>query len=176
MLNREEVARLLEYTVWANHRILRATATLSPADFRRDLGASHGGVRGTLVHMLGAEWIWFERWKGLSPAKGVDEGDYPDVIALRDRWTAIEQHRAAWVAELKDEALARTVRFRLLDGRDFESPLWQLVQHAVNHSTYHRGQVTLLLRLLGAKTVGTDMLLWDRDRDRREVRGPEGPG
>jgi uncharacterized damage-inducible protein DinB len=170
MLAREDVGRLLDYTVWANHRILRCAATLSAASFRRDLGSSHGGVRGTLAHILGAEWIWLERWKGISPDKGVDEGEFPDIVVLRDRWALVEQHRAAWFAALKEPALARQVSFRTLDGRQFEAPLWQLVQHTVNHSTYHRGQVMALLRMLGAKPVSTDMLLWDRDRDRREAR------
>jgi uncharacterized damage-inducible protein DinB len=170
MLSRDDIGRLLEYTVWANHRILRAAATLNTANFRRDLGSSHGGVRGTLVHILGAEWIWLERWKGISPDKGIDEGEFTDVVALRDRWTVLEEHRAAWFAALKEPALAKEVRFRTLDGRQFEAPLWQLVQHTTNHSTYHRGQVMTLLRILGAKTVATDMLLWDRDRERRESR------
>jgi uncharacterized damage-inducible protein DinB len=34
-----------------------------------------------------------------------------------------------------------------------------------NHGTYHRGQVIALLRLLGAKPVTTDMVLWDRKQD-----------
>jgi uncharacterized damage-inducible protein DinB len=29
-------------------------------------------------------------------------------------------------------------------------PFWQMLQHVVNHASYHRGQVTTLLRQLGA--------------------------
>ena len=50
MLTKEDLGRLLEYTVWANHRVMRVAATLAPDDFKRDLGSSHGGVRGTLTH------------------------------------------------------------------------------------------------------------------------------
>jgi uncharacterized damage-inducible protein DinB len=32
------------------------------------------------------------------------------------------------------------------------------MQHLVNHSSYHRGQVTTLLRQLGADAVSTDLL------------------
>jgi uncharacterized damage-inducible protein DinB len=41
--------------------------------------------------------------------------------------------------------------------------LWQLVQHVANHSTYHRGQVTSLLRQVGGRTVQTDMVVFDRE-------------
>ena len=164
MLNREDAHRLFEYTAWANHRIMRAAATLSPDDFRRDLGASHGGVRGTLTHVMSAEWMWLERWKGVSQTRFIDEGEFPDVVALRDRWALIEGHRRDWLAGIPEGPLAAIIRYRTTEGRPYEAPLWQLVQHAVNHSTYHRGQVTVLLRLLGAPPVSTDLVLWDRAR------------
>jgi uncharacterized damage-inducible protein DinB len=167
MLSKEDAGRLIDYTVWANHRAMRAAATLSNDDFKRDLGSSHGGVRGTLVHTLGAEWIWLERWKGVSPTRRLDEGEFADVMAVRERWAVIEDHRASWLASLRDGALAETIHYTTLDKRSHESPLWQLVQHVANHSTYHRGQVVLLLRQLGAKTVSTDLVLWDRDREAR---------
>ena len=164
MLSKEDAGRLLDYTVWANHRAMRAAATLSGDDFKRDLGSSHGGVRGTLVHTLGAEWIWLERWKGVSPNRRLDEAEFPDVMAVRERWRVIEDHRASWLASLREGALAETIRYTTLDKRSFENPLWQLVQHVANHSTYHRGQVITLMRILGAKAPASDMVLWDRER------------
>lgn len=163
MLTKEAFGRLLEYTVWANHRVLRAAATLSADDFKRDLGNSHGGVRGTLVHTMGAEWIWLERWKGLSPTRGIDEGEFPTVVELSDRWRTIEEHRGSWLRGLSESAAAEVVRYSTLDGRPFETALWKLVQHVANHSTYHRGQVITMLRQLGARAVSTDMVLWDRE-------------
>jgi uncharacterized damage-inducible protein DinB len=170
MIQKEDLGRLLEYTVWANHRLLRPVATLSVADFKKDVGMSHGGVRGTLTHILDSEWIWLERWKGVSPKARTDEGEFSDVVALRDRWIAIEKHRDEWFKNLRPSAVGETVAYRSLDGKNFEAPLWQLVQHSVNHSSYHRGQVAALLRLLGAKPVSTDMVFWDRDAKARAKR------
>jgi uncharacterized damage-inducible protein DinB len=164
MFGRDDAARLIEYTIWANHRVMRAAATLGSDDFKRDLGSSHGGVRGTLVHTMGAEWIWLERWKGVSPTRPLDESEFADVMAVRERWTVIEDHRASWLASLKEGALAETIRYTTLDRRAWETPLWQLLQHVTNHSTYHRGQVITLLRILGARGVTTDMVAWDRER------------
>ena len=171
MLSKEDVGRLLDYTVWANHRAMRAAATLSVDDFKRDLGSSHGGVRGTLVHAMGAEWIWLERWKGASPTSPIDESEFADVMAVRERWTVIEDHRASWLSGLRESALAETIRYTTLDRRPFEGPLWQLVQHVANHSTYHRGQVVTLMRILGAKATSSDMVLWDRERTKPADEG-----
>jgi uncharacterized damage-inducible protein DinB len=165
MLGKEDLGRLLEYTVWANHRVMRVAATISIDDFKRDLGSSHGGVRGTLAHTMGAEWIWLERFKGVSPARGLDEGEFADIVALRDRWTLIEEHRADWFRSLREADAAAPVEFRTLAGAAYRTPLWQLLQHMANHSSYHRGQVVTMLRQLGARTVSTDLLLWDRESE-----------
>ncbi|HWX23655.1 MAG TPA: DinB family protein [Vicinamibacteria bacterium] len=170
MIQKEDLGRLLEYTVWANHRILRPVATLSVAEFKRDLGSSHGGIRGTLSHMVDCEWIWLERWKGVSPKARMDEGEFADVVALRDRWTAIEKHRDVWFRALRPSAVGEIVAYKSLDGKSFEAPLWKLVQHVVNHATYHRGQVTALLRILNTRAVSTDMVVWDRDAKVRARR------
>jgi uncharacterized damage-inducible protein DinB len=171
MLSKEDLGRLLDYTVWANHRVVRAAATLSKSEFQRDLKASHGGVRGTLTHMLGAEWIWLERWKGTSPPRGIDEGEFATLMALHDRWKTVEEHRASWFENLPEEAPASLVLYKTLDGRPYETLLWQLVQHVANHSTYHRGQVITMLKQLGAKVVSTDMVIWDRDPKKRRGAG-----
>jgi uncharacterized damage-inducible protein DinB len=165
MLGKDDLARLFDYNVWANHRLLRAAATLSADDFTRDaLRASHGGVRGTLVHIMAAEWLWLERWKGVCPPRLWDEGEFPDVAALQERWTVIEDHRADWFRGQDERSLAADVSYRTLAGEPFQAPLWQLMQHVLNHSTYHRGQVTLLLRAAGAPPPATDLHLWDRAR------------
>jgi uncharacterized damage-inducible protein DinB len=170
MLDKDALRRLLDYTRWANHRIVRAAATLTVDEFRRDLNSSHGGVRGTLVHMMWAELIWLERWKGLPNPRPFDESEFADVLALRERWNAVDEHRSAWFAELSADGPAAIVRYKTMDGKPYEEPLWQLVQHVANHATYHRGQVTTFLRQLGAKAVNTDMVTWDREGSPSKTR------
>jgi len=162
-MQKEDLGRLLEYTVWANHRILRPVATLTVAEFKKDMGSSHGGLRGTLAHMVDSDLLWLERWKGMSPRDLIDEGEFPDVVALRDRWTLVEKHRDAWFKGLRPSEVSEPVQYKSRDGKSHEAPLYQLIEHVVNHSTYHRGQITTLLRKIGAKTVATDMVIWDRE-------------
>lgn len=176
MFDKDDVRRLFDYTVWANHRIVRVAATLGVDDFKRDLGSSHGGVRGTLTHTMSAEWIWLERWKGFAPTRHIDEGEFADVVGLRERWTAVEEHRESWLDSLRPEAVAAPVSYKSLAGVPATGPLWQLVQHVANHSSYHRGQVLMMLRQLGAQPVSTDMVLWDREREAKAARNvPQAP-
>jgi len=170
MLDRDDLARLLRYTVWANHRAMRVAATLSVEDFKRDLRSSHGGVRGTLAHMMWSELVWLERWKGLPTPPQVDESEFADVVALRDRWTVLEQHRETWFDGVPPEGAARLVRYKTTEGLACEDPLWHLVQHVANHASYHRGQLTTFFRQLGARPVSLDMTAWGREEKAKEAK------
>lgn len=161
-LSRQGARRLFDYTEWANRLVREAAAELPLEEWSRDLKSSHGGVGGTLVHTLGAEWIWLERWNGRSPPGMPRMEELAEPGALERRWRALEQERAAWLEGLDEGGLAAVCRYRSMAGQPFESPLWQLVQHVANHSTYHRGQVVAMLRMLGARVPGTDLVAWDR--------------
>ena len=157
----QDVDFLFAYNRWANARTLGAAATLAPDALTRDLGNSFPSVRDTLVHIYAAEWVWLMRWKGTSPA-GLDQGEFRDVAALRARWTALEQEQAGFLAGLSDADLVRSIDYANTKGQRYANPLGLLIQHQINHSTYHRGQVTTMLRQLGAQAIGTDFVTFVR--------------
>jgi uncharacterized damage-inducible protein DinB len=158
------MARLFDYCEWANHKFLDAVAPLDAEAYARDLKGSHGGIRGTLVHTYGAEWVWLERFEGRSPAGLPGEDQLADLAALRARWSALETERRAWLARLGADAGARVVDYRTFKGDAFRSELWPLVQHVANHGSYHRGQVAVFLRQLGVTPPPTDLVAFDRQR------------
>lgn len=163
-MNLDEIRTLIEYNHWANHRSLDACAPLTPEQFTRDLGNSFPSVRDTLAHILGAEWIWHERWNGRSPTALPPGNDFADMAALRARWAELESTICGYLGRLTEADLQRVLEYRLVSGQASAQPLWQLIQHLVNHGSYHRGQITTMLRILGAKPVGTDLITFYRER------------
>ncbi len=157
----KDVEFLFAYNRWANARTLDAVAALAPDAYTRDMGNSFGSVHDTLVHMYAAEWAWLLRWKGTSPA-GLDRSGLSGLAALRARWSELERDQAGFVAGLTDADLERTLDYANTKGERFSNPLGRLIQHQINHSTYHRGQVTTMLRQLGAQAIGTDLVTFLR--------------
>jgi uncharacterized damage-inducible protein DinB len=160
-----EIKELYEYNSWANQRVLGATARLSPGQLTRDLRSSFPSVLDTLVHTMGAEWIWLSRWKGTSPTGMPEEWDFPTHEALSSRWISLDQDLTDFASALSAEQLAAPLAYRNTRGEPYSAPLWQLMRHLVNHGSYHRGQVVTLLRQLGAEAVATDLVLFHRERD-----------
>jgi uncharacterized damage-inducible protein DinB len=163
-VNIEDIRTLYDYNAWANRRALEACAAVPPEQFRRDLGSSFPSLRDTLAHIYGAEWVWLERWHGRMPT-GLPSGiDFPDLESTRRRLNEVDRNLVDYVASLTAGDIQRVVEIKTTAGVPYTQPLWQMLQHLANHSTYHRGQVTTLLRQLGAKAVSTDMIVFYRER------------
>jgi uncharacterized damage-inducible protein DinB len=159
-MDAERLRALYEFNRWANATVLGAVSALRPEEWTRDLGNSFPSVRDTLVHILWAEWIWLSRWKGGSPKLMFDPTEFATVDLLRTRWLEVEHEQVEFVAGVSEESLRTVIEYVNTRGESFAYPLWQMLQHVVNHSTYHRGQVTMMLRQLGATPVPTDFLVF----------------
>ena len=154
----EQICALYDYNAWANRRILDACGALTEEQFTRDLGSSFRSVRDTVVHILGGEWIWLERWHGRSHSALPPSSDFPTLASVRARWAEIERGLKDFAAGVSAADLDRVIEYRNTRGNRFAYPLRSMLQHVVNHGTYHRGQVTTLLRQLGARPRPTDLL------------------
>jgi uncharacterized damage-inducible protein DinB len=160
----EEIVALTEFNVWANHRVLAAVEALTSEQFTRDLGSSYSSVRDTLAHIMGVEWVWLERLQGTSPDAIPSAKDYADLNALRSRWNEIEKSFQEYMEELTKAELDEEVAYKTFSFGPGKNPRWQIIQHLVNHGSYHRGQIVTMLRQLGAKGVSMDLITYYREQ------------
>ena len=159
-----DIRTLYEFNYWAKARIMRVVETLSGEQFTKNLGSSHGGIHETLVHIVGAEHIWLSRWIGQPVFKLLDPNDYLTIPTVRQKWDEVEQGMSQFVSNLTEENLSALVTYKTTEGKQFSNPLWQMMHHLVNHSTYHRGQIVTMLRQLGVKPIGTDLITFYREK------------
>jgi uncharacterized damage-inducible protein DinB len=159
-----EMRELFAFNFWANHRILGASDALTAEQFTKELGSSFSSVRDTLAHIWGVEWIWLERLQGRSPSGFPNAKDIPDLASLRPRWAEVEKSWTEYLRQQGEAELLEEVNYKTMSFGPARNPRWQIMQHVVNHGTYHRGQVTTMLRQLGVKGVGTDLIFFYRER------------
>jgi uncharacterized damage-inducible protein DinB len=161
----EELRLLFDYHYWARDRILNAVEPLSPDQVTRDMGNSFRSVRDTLAHIYAADWAWYSRWIGHSPTALLPADMFPDIAAIRAAWIELERNVRALLADLDDQGVNRVHEYRLLSGQPGATVFWQMAQHVVNHATYHRGQVTTMLRQLGVEPAkAMDLIAFYRER------------
>jgi uncharacterized damage-inducible protein DinB len=175
-MTKDDIQLLYAYDRWANNRVLQAASALSTEQFTRDLRGSFRSVRDTLVHIIAGEWGWLAYWKESSPCSAFltdlrtrrdalfNPDAFPNVATVHLKWAEVEKEQAEFVNRLTNESLEKMVPFRTTQVR-----LAHLMQHLANHSTYHRGQIALMMRQLGAAPLATDFhvfLVSDKDETR----------
>ena len=175
MIPLETLREMFEYNYWARDAQLAACEKLTPEQFLRPMGSSFSSVRDTLVHLVAVEWIWCSRWRGGSPNKADAEayaaGKFPTLESIRQKWCDIELDVRDYLAHISEFDLERSITYTNLAGKQFTYSLSQLLWHLVNHQTYHRGQITTLLRQLGASAPGIDYLVFVESRKQRQSAG-----
>jgi uncharacterized damage-inducible protein DinB len=149
---------LFSHNYWARDRQLRVCAALTGEQFLRPLGNSFPSVRDTLVHLLAVEWLWLERWRGRSPRVLLAPEEFQTFADVRERWEAVEQEMRQYLATLSAGTLDQPVTCTSTRGNTWTYPLWRMMVHFLEHQTYHRGQVTALLRQLGVQPPKVDFL------------------
>lgn len=176
-MTKDDIVLLYEYDRWANNRVLQACSPLSNEQFTRDLGGSFCSVRDTFVHIIAGEWGWIQYWKEHAPSAAFvvemmerrkvmfDPSAYTDLAAVRLKWAEVEREQIQFIDGLNDESLKQ-----LLPVRATEIRLVHLMQHVANHSTYHRGQIALMMRQLGAVPQATDFHIFVMQRESESVR------
>ncbi len=160
---KESLEADLEYSAWANRRLLGMCSLLTDDERVRDLGQSHRSVLHTLHHMYESERFWADclRRDAMPPMDqiGEPEGE-PDVRfdELVARWPEVWDGAERWLASVAEEDLAQALRSRLPNGVEFHFARWQLLRHMVNHSTLHRGQIVGMLRAMGKQPPNVDLM------------------
>lgn len=153
---------LLHYTRWANQRLF-SMVTDEWAD--APVPSSFPGIRPTFFHLWDAELIWYQRLTGdfsnvWPPAKVVTGTMADDLVELEK----LENQFIALMMTKDESYFTQRMTYTNLQGREFSNEHFHVVQHVVNHSTFHRGQVVTQLRQLGATSIpSTDMIAYFRE-------------
>ena len=159
-----DIQLLYEFNYWAKGRMLGAVESLQEDDLYKDFKTSFKGIHGTLVHICAAENTWLQRFTGNPSPKFLKIDDLPKYSDVKAKWEDVEKGMLAYVASLTDAMLQESFSFLTSDGKSVSNLRWHTLQHLVNHGTYHRGQITSLIRQLGGTPVSTDLIAFYRQK------------
>jgi len=153
------IGQLYDYHTWANRRLFEISANLGEAATSRPMGThwSFPTLKGMFAHIYGADALWLARWRGSSPARLHDDGDFPTLGDLRAKWDLLEVEQRAFVDALTEADLTRPFSYRNAQGTEFRLSLGPIVQHVVNHATHHRSEVAAMLTMISGSPPDTGM-------------------
>ena len=150
---------LFNYNYWARDRQLKVCVALTEDQFKRPLGSSFSSVRDTLVHMVAVERLWLERWRGQTPQSLLRPEEFPTLPAVQKYWHEVEREMREYLSNLNEKVIEQPITYVNTRGQTWTYALWRMMLHLLNHQSYHRGQVTTLLRQLEIQPTQVDFLV-----------------
>ena len=156
----DDLFALFEYNRWADDRVVQAVRLLTPEQYAEQPAPDCPSIRATLVHMADAPMIWARRIGGETVTQRLAEADAP---LLEDAVRLLEQAHemcGLLLPTLSPERLSTIFTYRNLRGETNSLPLWAVMRHIINHSSYHRGQITAGLMRFGVEPPLMDLALW----------------
>jgi uncharacterized damage-inducible protein DinB len=161
-MNIQDIRILYQYNYWANHKILESSARVSQDQFIAPTGHSYGSLRGTLVHLLDAEYGWrmLCQHNALTGFDSLTDDNFPGIDSLAQRWQNEETAMRGYLSGLTDEDLVGYVRYTTDEGHKRERLLWHCLLHLANHGTQHRSEAADILTGYGCSPGDLDFTLF----------------
>ncbi len=156
----DDLISLYAYNSWANARVLETLRAMSEADYVKEQGGGWPSLRATFVHLAGATDAWAERFSGRDATRRATIEELPGLEDAARILLAAEEKHARLLPTFTPERLAGPFIWKNLKGERKTAPFWVVVKHVVNHQTYHRGQISAMVRRLGHTPKSTDMVVW----------------
>ncbi len=156
---------LFEYNDWAIHRILARAEGLEPDLLTAPTAMPRGSLWDTLFHALGAEWLWTQRCRGVSPDHNLPEPPERTVPVFRKMWERQHADSLALINSLSKQDLDRLIRYSTMHGDPDEGRIGNMLLHAGTHTVQHRTEAAQILTEYGRSPGDLDFddFVWYRN-------------
>jgi uncharacterized damage-inducible protein DinB len=139
------------YNEWANKRLVEWLQTKPSGLMELEVPSSFPGIKGTLVHIWDTQRFWLAVLQQVeAPASFRQFGFYGTLDEAFDGLIDQSKEFAAYVKSLTDAELQEEVILKT-PWADGVEPRMSFIQHCMNHSTYHRGQLITIGHTIGLK-------------------------
>ncbi|HYC84307.1 MAG TPA: DinB family protein [Chryseosolibacter sp.] len=142
--------KLYQYNAWATKRVIGTLVRQQVSDQK---------ILSLLGHVVAAQFLWLHRIKGLPPADVKLWGEYTldQLIPMSEN---IARQWLEFVESTDD--FNRELTYKNYVGDPYTNNVEMIMIHLVNHSSYHRAQIAMLLRQKGFEPINTDFITYDR--------------
>ncbi|MTH55700.1 DUF664 domain-containing protein [Bacillus mangrovi] len=156
---------LYAYNVWAHKRIFTHLKTFSPEIFHRELNSTFSSIAATMTHIYTTEYLWLQALVGKEMSEAMTEaqkrkGKLEEMQAdeMEKEFQALDAQFQSFFEACEDLEATFLLNNPYAGAR--ETSYSEVIFHIVNHSTYHRGNISAMLHELGEASVMTDYVYY----------------
>ncbi len=152
-----------KYNESVNRSILELVEPLSKEQIMMQTKAYYPSIFETLLHNFIADLNWQKRYrsavkqnKALSTTSLLSRDEKTLKKELESDYTKFFRYRRQmddaiiqFANDLDETKFDSVIKYKNYKGEDVEKEIWKTLLHWFNHQTHHRGQVSVLLDLVG---------------------------
>lgn len=158
------ISMLMRYKAWATERVFEAVRGLPEEEIYRHRRTHFKSIAHTLNHVYVIDRIFQGHLTG--QAHGFTARNTKETPRIETLWQdvlALDAWYIDYFDQLSEDALAKTVHFKFVDGGDGAMTRGEIAFHLANHASYHRGFVGDMLNQCGVTPKATDLPVYLRD-------------
>jgi uncharacterized damage-inducible protein DinB len=159
---KERMLHLLDYHQWGNLKLVHHIGQLPQGVYQANIQSVFPTIRDTFTHMVAVDRLWFERIKGSKEAVQ-EEKTMNTTEAVSEEMTKLYREMRTYLQTMDHNYVVSYSNSR---KEMFQNTLTDLIQHLVNHGTYHRGNVTAMLHQQGHRSISTDYIYHVRKQEK----------
>lgn len=150
------------YHLWANEQWIEHLRKLPEEIVYKEVNSVFPSISQTFSHMYAVDELWFFRIKGKS-LDSIESKQFNTTQEIKDAFTALHNEMLEFL-RLKDDWEELVVYYNT-KGQCFRNSILEIIHHIVNHGTYHRGNISAMIRQLGYPGVSTDYIYYLREKE-----------
>ncbi|PZD97297.1 damage-inducible protein DinB [Paenibacillus sambharensis] len=156
----EKISLLYDYNIWANDRVVHHIKSLPNEVFCREVNLGFTSIAELISHIATADGLWLARIKGESPSTAVL---FKDIAEASSHFNQLQAQIREYLLSVKD--VDQQITYTNTRGHECQNSVSEIIQHIINHGTYHRGNISTILRSIGYEGVLTDYMafLWMKE-------------
>ncbi|WP_430734196.1 DinB family protein [Fodinisporobacter ferrooxydans] len=154
------ISKLYQYHIWANSRLILHLATLPETALYTEVSNVFPNILQTLGHIYSVDQTWLARIHGQHIERIVPIV-HDSLEQVQNCFSCLGDEIMSVLQTYGDHD-GKVIHYQNTKGDVFTNTLSEIIQHIVNHGTYHRGNVTSMLHQLGFTGVPTDYIVYLR--------------
>lgn len=155
--------KLFAYHKWATEEILSHTESFGDEIYLREGDSSFSSIKETVSHVITVEKLWLLRMTGIRRPSA--ESFHVETPALaKEAFMLLHAEMELYFSSLSEEQWQERMEFTNLKGNSFEETREEMLFTFVNHASYHRGQITSLMRQFGKEGKPVDYIYFPKEK------------
>lgn len=154
-----ERSKIFSYHQWATLKVLEHVQSFGEEVFTQEGKNSFTTIQKMTAHVIGVEKLWLQRMMGhKSPA--FEQFDVSTSEKAIEAFMLLHAEMELYFASLSEAQWQEELEFTNLKGDAFLNSREEMHFTFINHASYHRGQITSLLRQFDKEGIPLDYVYY----------------